>query len=830
MGQKKKRNSDIEINADFEMTEEEQLNLPLVPLRDIVIFPYMIVPLFIGRGKSIKALEEAMMSDRRIVVVAQKIANVDDPDVEDIYDVGCVCEVLNMVKLPDGTIKVLIEGARRVQILEYLITDSYFAVKVNQLEENTSKNIETEALMRNVLSKFDKYVRLTRTLPPEAYTSATSIEEPGRLADLITSQLVLKVGEKQRVLQADEPEVRLLNLIEILDHELELLDIQKRIQSQVKKQIEKTQKEYYLKEQLKAIHKELGEQDEKTEEIQEIKDRMKKAKPPKVAKEKLESELKRLSKMPFGTAEAVVVRNYIDWILSLPWAKRTKENLNVAKVRQVLDEDHYSLEKVKQRIVEHLAVQQLKKEKTQGVILCLVGPPGVGKTSLGKSIARALDRKYVRASLGGVRDEAEIRGHRRTYIGSLPGRILQAMKKAGVKNPLFLLDEVDKMSTDFRGDPSSALLEVLDPEMNHEFSDHYLEIPFDLSEVMFITTANLTQPIPAPLLDRMEVIHIPGYTEEEKMQIAKGFLIPKAWEKNGIREGQLSIGDEALLEVVRRYTREAGVRNLEREINKICRKQALIIVEQKEKKQKITKSTITRNNITTYLGQPKYRYGLMGEEDEIGCATGLAWTSAGGEILSIEVTLMPGKGSLRLTGQLGDVMKESAQAALSYARTHCDDFGLKKDFYETLEVHLHVPEGAVPKDGPSAGVALASALISGLTKIPVKRTVAMSGEVTLRGKVLPVGGIKEKVLAAHRAGILTIVMPKENEKDYNEISSKVRSHLKTVFVETIDEVLAEALTKPPWKTPPPCGVSREKSCCKKIRVTPHSQASFDFYL
>jgi len=802
MGQKKKRNSDIEINADFEMTEEEQLNLPLVPLRDIVIFPYMIVPLFIGRGKSIKALEEAMMSDRRIVVVAQKIANVDDPDVEDIYDVGCVCEVLNMVKLPDGTIKVLIEGARRVQILEYLITDSYFAVKVNQLEENTSKNIETEALMRNVLSKFDKYVRLTRTLPPEAYTSATSIEEPGRLADLITSQLVLKVGEKQRVLQADEPEVRLLNLIEILDHELELLDIQKRIQSQVKKQIEKTQKEYYLKEQLKAIHKELGEQDEKTEEIQEIKDRMKKAKPPKVAKEKLESELKRLSKMPFGTAEAVVVRNYIDWILSLPWAKRTKENLNVAKVRQVLDEDHYSLEKVKQRIVEHLAVQQLKKEKTQGVILCLVGPPGVGKTSLGKSIARALDRKYVRASLGGVRDEAEIRGHRRTYIGSLPGRILQAMKKAGVKNPLFLLDEVDKMSTDFRGDPSSALLEVLDPEMNHEFSDHYLEIPFDLSEVMFITTANLTQPIPAPLLDRMEVIHIPGYTEEEKMQIAKGFLIPKAWEKNGIREGQLSIGDEALLEVVRRYTREAGVRNLEREINKICRKQALIIVEQKEKKQKITKSTITRNNITTYLGQPKYRYGLMGEEDEIGCATGLAWTSAGGEILSIEVTLMPGKGSLRLTGQLGDVMKESAQAALSYARTHCDDFGLKKDFYETLEVHLHVPEGAVPKDGPSAGVALASALISGLTKIPVKRTVAMSGEVTLRGKVLPVGGIKEKVLAAHRAGILTIVMPKENEKDYNEISSKVRSHLKTVFVETIDEVLAEALTKPPWKTPP----------------------------
>ena len=795
MGNKKKDLTNGETGAGM----QEIMNLPLVPLRDIVIFPYMIVPLFIGRGKSIKALEEAMMSDRRIVVVAQKSAGVDDPDVEDIYDVGCVCEVLNMVKLPDGTIKVLIEGAHRVQILEYLITDSYFAVKVRQLFEDVSRSLQTEALMRNVLSKFDKYVRLTRTLPPEAYTSATSIEEPGRLADLITSQLVLKVGEKQSVLQASEPEARLLTLIEILDHELELLDIQKRIQSQVKKQIEKSQKEYYLKEQLKAIHKELGEQDEKTEEIQEIKARMKKVKPPKYVKEKIESELKRLSKMPFGTAEAVVVRNYIDWILSLPWSERTKENLNVATVRRVLDEDHYGLEKVKQRIVEHLAVQQLKNEKAQGVILCLVGPPGVGKTSLGKSIARALDRKYVRASLGGVRDEAEIRGHRRTYIGSMPGRIIQAMKKAAVKNPLFLLDEVDKMSTDFRGDPSSALLEVLDPEMNFEFSDHYLEIPYDLSEVMFITTANLTQPIPAPLLDRMEVIQIPGYTEEEKREIAKGFLIPKALEKNGVKGTQIQIGEDTLMEIIRRYTREAGVRNLEREINTICRKQALKIIEHKQTRKKFAKTEITHENLAEYLGQPKYRYGVMGEEDEVGCATGLAWTSAGGEILSIEVTLMPGKGTLRLTGQLGDVMKESAQAALSYTRTHSDDFGLKRDFYDAMEVHLHVPEGAVPKDGPSAGVALATALISGLTKIPIKRTVAMSGEITLRGKVLPVGGIKEKALAAHRAGIRTIIMPRENEKDYNEISSRVREKLNVVFVETIDEALAEALTRPPWK-------------------------------
>ena len=795
MGEQKGKRPKVETKK--ETGQEGPLNLPLVPLRDIVIFPYMIVPLFIGRGKSIKALEESMMSDRRIVVVAQKVANIDDPDVEDIYDTGCVCEVLNMVKLPDGTIKVLIEGEHRARILEYLITDSYFAVKVEQQEEDPGKSLETEALMRNVLSKFDKYVRLTRTLPPEAYTSATSIEEPGRLADLITSQLVLKVSEKQNVLNAFRPGARLMSLIEILAHQLELLVIQKRIQTQVKKQIEKTQKEYYLKEQLKAIHKELGEQDEKAEEIQEIMSRMKKGKLPKVAREKVESELKRLTKMPFGTAEAVVVRNYIDWILSLPWTKRTRENLNVVKVKQVLDEDHYGLEKVKQRIVEHLAVQQLKKEKTQGVILCLVGPPGVGKTSLGRSIARARDRKYVRASLGGVRDEAEIRGHRRTYIGSLPGRVLQAMKKAGVRNPLFLLDEVDKMSTDFRGDPSSALLEVLDPEMNFEFSDHYLEIPFDLSEVMFITTANLTQPIPPPLLDRMEVIEIPGYTEEEKQNIAKGFLIPKAFKKSGIMESQLSISDDALLEIIRRYTREAGVRNLERELNTICRKQALKIIEQRGAKKKTAKTLITLGNITEYLGQSKYRYGIMGDEDEIGCATGLAWTSAGGEILSIEVTLMPGKGSLNLTGQLGDVMKESAQAALSYTRTHSDDFGLSRNFYETMEVHLHVPEGAVPKDGPSAGVALATALVSALTKTPIRRNVAMTGEITLRGKVLPVGGVKEKVLAAHRAGIRTIILPRDNEKDYNEISAKVRSSLTTVLVEKIDEVLAEALVRKP---------------------------------
>ena len=787
------------------------MNLPLVPLRDIVIFPYMIVPLFIGRTKSIKALEEAMMNNRRIVVVAQKSAGTDEPDPEDLYDVGCLCEVLNMVKLPDGTIKVLIEGASRIRLLEYLVTDSYFAVKVEQVDEDLDKSIEIEALMRDVLAKFDRYVRLTRTLPPEAYTSATSIEEPGRLADLITSQLVLKVGEKQRVLNAFEPEPRLLYLIEILDHELELLDVQKKIQSQVKKQIEKTQKEYYLKEQLKAIHKELGDEDEKSEEIKEIQRRMKKARLPKAAKDKVEAETKRLVKMPFGTAEAVVVRNYIDWILNLPWSVRDKENLDVTKVQTVLDEDHYGLMNVKQRIVEYLAVRQLKKERGQSVILCLVGPPGVGKTSLGKSVARALGRKYVRASLGGVRDEAEIRGHRRTYIGSMPGRVLQAMKKAGVKNPVFLLDEVDKMSTDFRGDPSAALLEVLDPEMNHEFSDHYLEIPYDLSEVMFITTANLKQPIPPPLLDRMEIIELPGYTEEEKLNIAKGFLIPKTFTSHGIKDEHLKIADSAIMEIIRRYTREAGVRNLERELSTICRKQALKIIERQKNGGKERKTTVSDKTIAGYLKQPKYRYGLIGEKDEIGVATGMAWTSAGGEILNIETTIMHGKGSLQLTGQLGDVMKESAQAALSYTRTRTAKFGLDKEFYQSMEIHIHVPEGAVPKDGPSAGVALATSLISCLSDIPVKRNVAMTGEITLRGKVLPVGGIKEKVLAAHRAGITTVILPTDNEKDFNEISAKVRAKLDTVFVDHFDQVLEVALVRKPRAEKAP----QKKTAAKK---------------
>ncbi len=828
-------------------------NLPLVPLRDIVIFPHMIVPLFIGRGKSIKALEESMMNDRRIVLTAQKQPNIDDPAPDDLYSTGTLCDVLNLVKLPDGTIKVLIEGTSRVTILEYLVEDDYFVVRVEDVQEQEEKDIHTEALMREVLSKFDKYVRMTRTLPPEAYTSASSVEEPGRLADLITSQLVLKVEEKQSILDRLDPRERLSVLSELLDHELEIIDVQKRIQVQVKKQIEQSQKEYYLKEQLKAIHRELGEEDEYTDEIELIRKKMKKAKLPKPAREKVEAEIKRLSKMPMGSAEAVVVRNYIDWILDLPWAKTTRDNLDIDRVRKVLDEDHYGLDKIKERIVEYLAVRKLSR-KAKGAILCFVGPPGVGKTSLGRSIARALDRKYVRASLGGVRDEAEIRGHRRTYIGSMPGRILQQMKKAGTTNPVFLLDEIDKMSTDFRGDPAAALLEVLDPEMNHEFSDHYLEISYDISDVLFITTANLVQPIPSPLLDRMEIIQLPGYTEDEKLHIAKLFLIPKQMERNGLDPSWIKLPDSVILEVIRRYTREAGVRNLEREIEQICRKFATKVVEkisrserdkQKKyaqpasdkksdesdddidtsiieieedekpsknnevslKKLKIPTETITLKTLHKYLGQPKYRYGLIGDLDEVGVSTGMAWTQAGGEILNIEVTLMKGKGSLILTGQLGDVMKESATAALSYARSHAELFDLADDYFLKTDVHMHVPEGAIPKDGPSAGVALTTALFSALSGIPVNRNVAITGEITLRGKVLPVGGIKEKVLAAHRAGIRTVALPEENEKDYNEIPENVRKDLKVVFCTEIPQAIETALVK---KLTPKSGGSRKR--------------------
>jgi len=806
--------------AEYDMMSDEQVempdnvfNYPMVPLRDIVIYPHMIVPLFIGRSKSIKALEEAMMDDRKIIVAAQRHPAIEDPEPDDLFGVGTLCEALNIIKLPDGTIKVLIEGTHRVRIEEYLVSDDYFAVRVTRIDEDETKTIETEALMREVLGKFDKYVRMTRSLPPESYTTASTVEEPGRLADLIASQLVMKVEMKQKILEAFTARQRLIELSDILEQELEILDVQKKIQSQVKRQIEQTQKEYFLKEQLKAIHKELGEADEKNEEILEIRERLKKADPPEHVCEKVESEIKRLLKMPPGTAEAVVIRNYIDWMLDLPWKKSPKENLIIQRVKQVLDEDHYGLEKVKERIVEYLAVQKLSGEKKQGVILCLVGPPGTGKTSLGKSIARALDRKYIRASLGGVRDEAEIRGHRRTYIGSMPGRILQQMKRAGTTNPVFLLDEVDKMSTDFRGDPSAALLEVLDPDINHEFMDHYLEIPYDLSGVMFIATANLVQPIPAPLLDRMEVIMMSSYTEDEKLSIAKLHLIPKQLEAHGLTADSLKISDGVLLEIIRRYTRESGVRNLEREIAQLCRKHATFVVEQQQKEQaeakpkkrkkkkeaedgiKLIPAVISRKNISKYLGKPKYRYGHIAEKDEVGVATGMAWTQSGGEILTIEATLMPGKGNLTLTGLLGDVMKESAQAALSYARSCADSLSLPKDFFQKTDIHLHVPEGAIPKDGPSAGVALTTALVSALSKKAVNRNVAMTGEITLRGKVLPVGGIKEKVLAAHRAGIDTVILPSENEKDFHEIQQNVRRQLKVVFVDKVEQVLDIAMKK-----------------------------------
>jgi len=805
------------MNQESVEIPENIKNYPMIPLRDIVIFPHMIVPLFIGRGKSVKALEEAMMNDRRIVVVAQKQPGIEDPDRDDLYGVGTLCEALNMVKLPDGTIKALIEGVNRVKILDYLVDDEYFVTQVELIEEEASKNMEVEALMREILGKFDKYVRYTRSMPPEAYTSASSVDEPCRLADLIASQLVLKVDVKQRVLEAFFAKERLIALSSILDDELEILDIQKKIQSQVKKQIEKSQKEYYLKEQLKAIHRELGDAEEFTGELLELKEKADKAGLPDYAREKVEAELKRLSKMPFGSPEAVVSRNYIDWILDLPWDKNIVENLNTGHVKKILDEDHYGLEKVKERIVEYLAVRKLSK-KGHGVILCLVGPPGTGKTSLGKSIGRALERKYARASLGGVRDEAEIRGHRRTYIGSMPGRIIQQMKRVGVTNPVFLLDEVDKMSSDFRGDPSAALLEALDPEINKEFVDHYLEIPYDLSGVMFITTANLTQPIPPPLLDRMEVIRLSGYTEEEKLNIARLHLLPRQLKEHGLNEESLKISDSVVLEIIRRYTREAGVRNLERELAQVCRKHtACLVAEHEEKngravekgdkgksekggKKRAAKedieqkcAVVTKKNLEKYLGKPKHRYGVIGETDEVGLATGMAWTQTGGEILSIEATLMPGKGELILTGLLGDVMKESAQAALSYARGHSEGLNLGTDYFKNTDIHLHVPEGAIPKDGPSAGIALAVSLISALSGRPVDRNVAMTGEITLRGRALPVGGIKEKVFAAHRAGITKIILPVENEKDYYEIQPNVRRKLEALFVDHVEQALEATL-------------------------------------
>jgi len=748
------------------------IRVPLLPLRDIIVFPHMVVPLFVGRQKSIKALEEAMNKQKYILLAAQREAKTNDPSEEDIYRVGTLGTVVQLLRLPDGTVKVLVEGKKRARVLRFLDEAEYFLVAAEEIDEQCDKTTEVEALVRSVNSTFENYVKLNKKIPPEMIMSVASIDDPARLADTIVAHLG----------------IRLEKVLGHMRSEIEILEVEKRIRTRVKKQMEKTQKEYYLNEQMRAIQKELGEKDEFKNEIQELEDKIKQKKMSVEAKEKVEKELKKLKMMSPMSAEATVVRNYIDWIISLPWHEYTDDKLDVNEAEKVLEADHYGLEKVKQRILEYLAVQSLVGQ-IKGPILCLVGPPGVGKTSLGKSIARATGRKFVRVSLGGVRDEAEIRGHRRTYIGALPGKVIQSMKKAGSGNPVFLLDEVDKMSTDFRGDPSSALLEVLDPEQNATFNDHYLDVDYDLSKVMFITTANALERIPRPLQDRMEIIRIAGYTDMEKLNIAKRYLVNKQREANGLTHENLELSDNALLGIIRHYTKEAGVRNLEREIAAICRKVVVEVV----KKDRSAKIVVTGKNLAKYLGAPRFRYAKAEGEQHVGVATGLAWTELGGELLGTEVTVMPGKGKLIITGRLGDVMQESAHAALSYVRSRAEELGLDRDFYQRVDIHIHVPEGAIPKDGPSAGITMATALVSALTKIAVRHDLAMTGEVTLRGRILPIGGLKEKVLAAHRGGIKHVLIPAENEKDIKDIPSTILRTIDIHLVSHMDEVLRQAL-------------------------------------
>jgi ATP-dependent Lon protease len=762
-------------------------SLPLLPLRGMIVFPYVVVPLDVGRDKSISALEEAMVNDRLIVLSAQRQAKVNEPNQKDIYEMGTVAEIKQLLKLPDGTIRVLVEGLRRVQIVKYLQIDPHYQVQISEVMEEEEKTIETEALIRSTLYHFEQFIKLSKKVPPEVLISVTNIEDPGRLADIIASHLNLKVEEKQEILEAVSPRTRLETLCALLIKEIDVLEMERKIHMRVRKQMEKTQKEYYLREQMKAIQKELGDTDERTAELEELRSKMANLNLPTEVEEKVLKEIERLEKMPPMSAEGVVVRNFIDWILALPWDITTEERLDVNIAEQILNEDHYGLEKVKERILEYLAVCQLTKQ-LKGPILCLIGPPGVGKTSLAKSVARALNRKFVRFSLGGVRDEAEIRGHRRTYVGAMPGKIIQIMRQAGSKNPVILLDEVDKMSTDFRGDPSSALLEVLDPEQNCMFGDHYLEVPFDLSKVLFITTANLYHGIPRPLLDRMEIISIAGYTEEEKLEIAKRHLLPKQAKEHGLSEEDLIITDKVLQHIINGFTRESGVRNLERQLAAVCRKAALEIVKTSKRPVRVNKL-----NLQKFLGAPKYRHNMAEEMDQVGLATGLAWTEVGGEILLIEVTRVKGKGQLILTGKLGEVMRESAQAAYSYIRSRARELGIEEDFHERYDLHIHIPEGAIPKDGPSAGITMATAILSALTNRPIRKDIAMTGEITLRGRVLPIGGLKEKVLAAHRGGIKKIIIPRQNEKDLEEIPANISRRVNIVMVESMDEVWREAL-------------------------------------
>jgi ATP-dependent Lon protease len=772
--------------------------LAVLPLRDIVVFPHMIVPLFVGREKSVRALEAVMKEDKQILLVAQKNASQDDPSAEDIFRVGTVSTILQLLKLPDGTVKVLVEGGKRARITGFKETDSYFEAFTEAMPDAGTDAKELEALGRTVVSQFEQYIKLNKKIAPEVLVSLNQIEEPSKLADTVASHLNLKIPEKQELLEISKVGERLERVFGHMESEIGVLQVEKRIRNRVKRQMEKTQREYYLNEQLKAIQKELGEGEDGKDENAELEARIKKTKLSKEAREKAMQELKKLKTMSPMSAEATVVRNYLDWMLSIPWKKRSKIRNDVVEAEKVLEGDHYGLEKVKERIIEYLAVQA-RSPKVRGPILCLVGPPGVGKTSLGKSVAKATGRNFVRMSLGGVRDEAEIRGHRRTYIGSMPGKVIQGMKKAKTSNPLFLLDEVDKLGADWRGDPSSALLEVLDPEQNSTFNDHYLEVDYDLSDVMFVTTANSLR-MPQPLMDRMEIIRIPGYTEDEKVEIAKRHLISKQSDAHGLKADEWHISDDALRDLIRYYTREAGVRNLEREIANLARKSVKELVTSKVKK-----ITITRKNVEKYSGVRKFRFGETEAEDMVGVVTGLAWTEVGGEILTIESVMLPGKGNVKQTGKLGDVMQESVSAALSYVRSRSTRFGIKPTLFEKRDIHVHVPEGATPKDGPSAGVAMATSIVSILTGIPVRRDVAMTCEITLRGRVLPIGGLKEKLLAALRAGITTVFIPKENEKDLAEIPDNVKKHLKLVPVADVDEVIAQALVNRPipiqWEEP-----------------------------
>lgn len=777
--------------------ERETLSLPVLPLRDVVVFPHMVIPLFVGRDKSIHALDQAMEADKRILLVAQKSAETDDPGAADLYQIGTLAQVLQLLKLPDGTIKVLVEGVSRVNVHDVTETGGALTGLAEVVEpENDREEREIEAIARSLMGLFEQYVKTNRKLPPELMQTLSGIDEPGRLGDTIAAHLGVRIGDKQKLLETHGIGTRLELLVGLVDGEIDVQQLEKRIRGRVKSQMEKSQREYYLNEQMKAIQKELGEIDDAPNDIDELTRKIAESGMPKAVETKAKAELNKLKQMSPMSAEAAVVRNYLDWLLGVPWKKRSKIRKDLKAAQDVLDADHFGLEKVKERILEYLAVQSRVKHM-KGAILCLVGPPGVGKTSLGQSIAKATNRKFVRMSLGGVRDEAEIRGHRRTYVGSMPGRIVQNLNKIGSKNPLFVLDEIDKMSMDFRGDPSSALLEVLDPEQNNSFNDHYLEVDLDLSEVMFVATSNSLN-IPGPLLDRMEVIRIPGYTEEEKLNIAMRYLVPKQIKANGLKPEELKVAESAVRDIVRYYTRESGVRSLEREIAKICRKvvKEIALAGPKAKKAKTTAVSVTSKNLDKYLGVRRYDFGRAEEQNEIGLVTGLAWTEVGGDLLQIESTLVPGKGQLLLTGQLGDVMKESASAALSVVRARTDRLGIDLDFLQKQDVHVHVPEGATPKDGPSAGIAMATALVSMLTRNPVKADVAMTGEITLRGRVLPIGGLKEKLLAALRGGIHTVIIPDENRKDLVDLPKAVTQGMKIIPVKWIDEVLDIALERP----------------------------------